>query len=147
VNPFVKELIEICRCFDIYEREAICCGTVTVQQCLILQELHDGARDITRLAAFAGVTNSAMTRLVDGLERRKWIRRNRSNEDRRRVEVELTEEGQKEAQRLRDLTEQAVGAVLERIPKNKRNQILESMRLIRQAMSATRIDRGALCRC
>ncbi len=146
MNAFVEELIGICRHFDIYQRDAICCGTVTVQQCLILQELYDGGRDITQLATFAGVTNSAMTRLVDGLERRKWIQRKRTHEDRRRVEVALTPKGRDEAKRLRSLTEQAVGAVLGQIPENKHGQILQSLMLIRQAMSAVQ-PRAACCAC
>ena len=145
MNEVTKELIGLCRYFGIYEREAVCCGTVTVQQCVVLQDLLEGSRDIKDLAQFAGVTSSAMTRLVDGLEKRGWVRRIRQDEDRRRVMVELRAQGRREAARLRDLTETAVQAVMSQIPKDKHAQVLESMRLVRTAMEASSEAVAACC--
>jgi DNA-binding MarR family transcriptional regulator len=140
------ELVGMCRFFGVFEREAVCCGTVTVPQCVVLQKLLEGAeQDVSGLAAFVGVTNGAMTRLLDGLERRGFVERVRDTDDRRRVTIELTRSGREEASRLRRLTEAAVGAVLARIPKSKHAQILESARLVRTAMEAARTELAACC--
>lgn len=135
---FSEELIGICRLFGVFERDAICCGTVTVPQCVVLQELLRGPADVSTLAKTMGVTNSAMTRLLDGLEKRAYVRRERSSEDRRRVELSLTEEGRVEAERLRGLTEQAIDAVLACIPESKHQQVIESVRLIHGALERAR---------
>lgn len=135
---FTQELIGICRLFGVFERDAICCGTVSVPQCVVLQELLRSPADVSTLAKALGVTNSAMTRLLDGLEKRDYVRRERSTQDRRRVELTLTAEGHVEAERLRGLTERAVGAVLARIPEHRHEQVLESVRLIHGALRESR---------
>jgi MarR family transcriptional regulator, organic hydroperoxide resistance regulator len=145
MSPFTLELIRICRHFGVLERESVCCGTVSVPQCLVLQELLDEPREMTVLAALAGGSISAMTRLVDGLERRGWVCRQRSDDDRRRVQVELTELGKKEATQLRQSTEAIVSAVLTRIPKTKRSQVIEAIKLIRVAMDEARVDFQKCC--
>lgn len=134
----VADLVAICRAFGLFERDAICCGTVTVSQCALLAELRSGAREIGALAGAMGLTNSGMTRLVDGLEERGWVERVRGVEDRRRVEVRLTEAGATEAARLQGLTEASIGRVLARVPRAKRAQVVESLRLVRDAIDGAR---------
>ncbi len=46
---------------------------------------------LTTLAGYSGATNSAMTGLVDTLEKRGYVRRERDSVDRRRVNIVLTE--------------------------------------------------------
>jgi DNA-binding MarR family transcriptional regulator len=138
VKDVVGELVAICRVFGVFERAAVCCGTVTVPQCVALQALLGGNHDVGRLAAHMGVSASAMTRLVDGLERRGWVRRVRGDDDRRRVDLELTAEGRREAARLRELTEKGVAAVLAHLPRGRHVQVLESLRLLRAALEQAR---------
>lgn len=143
MNPFAAELMSIARCFGVFERGGVCGGTVTVPQCVVLQELSQGERDISGLTAHAGASLSAMTRLVDGLQRKGWVTRDRSEADRRRVVVRLTSPGRREARRLRERTEKAVEAVLARIPEKKRPQVLRSLRLVRKAMEDARCGSAA----
>jgi DNA-binding MarR family transcriptional regulator len=138
VREFTRELIAICRTFGMFEREAVCCGEVTVAQCLALQELRATPRDIASLAESAGVTSSATTRLVDGLEKSGWVERSRPGDDRRRIEVALTPAGRELADRLDAQTELTVSAVVSRIPRAKRAQVLESLRLVRAALGQSR---------
>ena len=146
MSDFTADLIGICRAFGTYERDAICCGTVTVSQCVVLQRLlSDEESDISTLASLLGVTNGAMTRLVDGLEGRDYARRVRSSEDRRRVVVELTDAGRVEAGRLREVTARTFDAVLSRVPRGKRKQVIESVSLVRAALDAARDDLAACC--
>ena len=135
---FVDDLVALCRYFGMFEREQICCGTVTVQQCVVLQTLLEEPSEVGPLADSVGSSPSAMTRLVDGLVSREWAKRVRAEEDRRCVHVHLTASGKKEAIRLRGLTEQAVGLVMAAIPKKKHGQVMESVGLVRQAMEAMR---------
>lgn len=138
MKDFSSELIAICRIFGVFEREQVCCGTVTVPQCLVLQALREEERDINGLAELSHVTASAMTRLVDGLEKNGWVTRARGADDRRRIVVTLTKSGRAEAERLHLLTERSVEAVLNKIPKNKRAQVLESVQLVREALEGAR---------
>jgi len=138
MKELVAELVAICRVFGVFEREAVCCGTVTVPQCVALQALLDGDHDVGALAEHMGVSTSAMTRLVDGLEKRGWVQRVRGEDDRRRVDLSLTADGRTEAERLRGATERGVAAVLAQVPAGKRAQVVESLRLLRDALAKAR---------
>lgn len=145
MTPFARELIAIFRAFGVAERETVCCGTVTVPQCIVLQELLAEPGDISSLAERVGASMSAMTRLIDGLERRGWVTRIRSDEDRRKVEVELTAAGREEAVRLRGLSEELVNLILGRIPEEKHPQVFESVRLVRRAVAEVRGNMAGCC--
>ena len=69
MNDFVDDLVALCRYFGMFERERVCCGTVTVQQCVVLQSLLVGPSEVGPLAESVGSSPSAMTRLLDGGER------------------------------------------------------------------------------
>lgn len=135
MKEITTELIAIYRLFGLFERDAVCCGTVTIPQCVALQILLDEARDITGMARLMGVSNSAMTRLVDGMERRDWVKRVRATDDRRRVDVELSPQGREEGKRLRQATQNAVTRILSFIPEAKHAQVLESLQLIRTGLN------------
>jgi DNA-binding MarR family transcriptional regulator len=138
MTAVVDDVIAFCRMFASFEREEICCGSVTPAQCMVLQTLTAGEWDVSSLASQSRVTKGAMTRLVDGLEARKWVRRQRTDEDGRRVVVTLTTEGKREAKRLTKLTEQSVDAVLQAIPDRDRSEVVRSIRLLRVAAEKTR---------
>jgi DNA-binding MarR family transcriptional regulator len=132
------ELLRVIRLFGIYERDAVCCGTVTVGQCVALQVLRDGAQDNASLAARLGLSPSATTRLVDGLVKRGWVQRSQSEADRRQVQIGLTSAGRDEAGRLRGLTESAVDAVMAEVPEAERAGVERSLRVLGVAMERAR---------
>jgi len=137
---FCDELVGLSRLFSVFQRDAICCGSVSVPQCVVLSALLERDANVSSLARKLGVTNSAMTRLLDGLEKRDYLERLRSVDDRRRVELRLTPAGRTEAKRLRELTEDAMSSLLAQIPEEKHAQILESLELVRGALDKTRLS-------
>jgi len=138
MTSVVDDVIAFCRMFSSFEREEICCGTVSPAQCVLLQTLLDGEWDVSGLATRTRVTKGAMTRLVDGLETRGWVTRARGEDDGRRVIVRLTASGQKEAERLGEHTERSIATVFEQIPREEREKVIESIRLLRTAAEKTR---------
>ena len=138
MSSVVDDVIAFCRMFSSFEREEICCGTVSPAQCVLLQTLRDGEWDVSSLASQSRVTKGAMTRLVDGLEKRDWVVREKGEDDGRRVLVSLTTDGKKEAKRLRRLTEQSIATILERIPKDERDQVVRSIHRLREATEEAR---------
>ncbi len=138
MSAVVEDVIAFCRMFSSFEREEICCGTVSPAQCVLLQTLMDGNRDVSGLASQARVTKGAMTRLIDGLEARGWVVREKAEDDGRRVLVALTGDGEQEAKRLRRLTERSIATILEAIPGAERQQVIRSLQLLRKAAEQTR---------
>jgi len=145
MDDTTEVLIDIYRLFGMFERDAICCGTVTVPQCAALQLLLEQPREIGWMADRMGVSQSSMTRLVDGLERRTWIQRQRDSEDRRKVMAVLTEHGRSEASRLREASHQAVTEVMQRIPAEKHAPVLDALREIHRALTEIRAEGNELC--
>ena len=138
MSSVVEDVIAFCRMFSSFEREEICCGTVSPAQCVLLQTLTDGEWDVSSLASHTRVTKGAMTRLVDGLQSRDWVVREKAEDDARRVLISLTPPGKKEAQRLRALTEKSIAAILKGIPKPDRPQVIRSLTLLRKSAEQTR---------
>ena len=138
MSSVVQDVIAFCRMYSSFEREEICCGTVSPAQCVLLQTLTEGEWDVSTLASHARVTKGAMTRLVDGLEARSWVTRTKGEDDARRVLVSLTPAGKKEAAHLHRLTEKSITTILNRIPKSDRLQVIRSLNLLRTAAEQTR---------
>jgi DNA-binding MarR family transcriptional regulator len=138
MSSVVEDVLAFCRMFSSFEREEICCGTVSPAQCVLLQTLTEGEWDVSTLASQARVTKGAMTRLVDGLENRSWVTREKAEDDARRVLISLTPAGKKEATRLYRLTEKSIATILNRIPKADRPQVIRSLTLLRTAAEQTR---------
>jgi DNA-binding MarR family transcriptional regulator len=66
----------------------------TLTQWIVLIQVRDGlARTASDIASDLGHDSGALTRVVDQLERRGYLRRNRSARDRRVVELQLTPAG------------------------------------------------------
>ena len=124
--------------FAMLERDQVCCGTVTVAQCVVLQTLLEGTWDASTLASHARVTKGAMTRLLDGLESRGFVERHQDPDDGRRWLIELTATGTKEAKRLAGMTENAVALILSRMPKDKRKPVVTMIADLRKAAEEVR---------
>jgi MarR family transcriptional regulator, organic hydroperoxide resistance regulator len=70
-------------------------GGLTLSQYGLLEGLDNRqTARVQELADAAGVSASTATRILDALERRGIVRRDRSQEDRRAVSVSLTERGE-----------------------------------------------------
>ena len=76
---------------------------VTASQYTILTNLAEGDSESTaRFCKMMSYDPGAMTRMVDRLEAKGLIRRNRNSDDRRLVNLELTEAGHAAVPRLRE---------------------------------------------
>ncbi len=138
MTALVADVVAFCRMFAMLEREHVCCGTVTVAQCVVLQTLLEGTWDASTLASHGRVTKGAMTRLLDGLESRGYVERHPDPDDGRRWLIELTEAGKKEAERLAGTTERAVALILSRLPKDMRKPAAAMISDLRKAAEEVR---------
>jgi DNA-binding MarR family transcriptional regulator len=76
----------------------------------LAQQEHISA---TQLSAHIGHDMGALTRVVDELERRGFVRRERSSRDRRAVEIAITPGGRRQAQEARRLIVQLLNRLVE----------------------------------
>ena len=138
MSAVVNDVVAFCRMFAMLERNQVCCGTVTVAQCVVLQTLLEGTWDVSALASHTRVTKGAMTRLLDGLESRGFVDRHQDPDDGRRWLIRLTAAGTKEARRLAGTTENTVALIMSRMPKDKRKAAAALISELRNAAEEVR---------
>src|SRR5689334_9420252 len=114
----------------------ICCEGLTPRQASILRILaaREGAR-LSDLAAAAEITPSAMTRVLDKLERRNLVQRVRgAQDDGRAARVEITPEGRRVRGRIDEMVCDRSAAIMSAIPERQRAQVLAAIRLFNDAL-------------
>lgn len=117
---------------------------VSENQTRILRQLDD--RDPTmvgELAEFMGVTPSTMSLNLKRLEDAGYIRRSRDPDDRRVMNVVLTEAGRRIRDRTALLDPARVAALLGSLRPQDRRQALEGLALLAEAADRLSARRGA----
>jgi DNA-binding MarR family transcriptional regulator len=115
--------------------EKVCYG-VTVSQCLIIDILHNQKElSMNKLGGETGLAISTLTRIVDLLVRDKLVKRSRSSDDRRKVILTLTAKGKELQNKLHLCSLEYTGEILSKIPANKREDIIQALKLLESAVS------------
>ena len=100
---------------------------------------------LLELARHMGVTASTMSLMADRLERGGYLRRERSRQDGRRVDLRLTPAGVRIKQQKKVLEPALVAAMLRRLPEEKRKRALAGLELLAEA-AAELIASGEMSR-
>ncbi|GLW64774.1 MarR family transcriptional regulator [Actinomadura rubrobrunea] len=93
---------------------------LSLTQLRLLGFLRDRRARMTDLAALLGLDKSTLSGLVERAERRGLVARGRSPEDRRVVDVSLTEQGRELAERLLEEVRVALAPSTERLQEDDR---------------------------
>jgi DNA-binding MarR family transcriptional regulator len=107
---------------------------ISAHQASILDHL-DGveATSILDLARHMGVTASTMSLTADRLERGGYVRRERSKQDARRVEVRLTPAGVRIKRQQKALEPELISAMLGKLDEKRRKKALRGLELLAEA--------------
>ncbi|MCG3156605.1 MAG: hypothetical protein DKINENOH_03229 [bacterium] len=126
---------ELLRKYQMRDRNEISCCGVTVSQCYALDALgENGELTMVQLAKHLFLDKSTATRVIDPLVQRGLVERQSSSRDRREIIVRLTATGAKLQQRIRAELHTSQRQIMERLPVDKREQILESLELLSLAV-------------
>ena len=103
-------------------------------QASVLDHLDDvEGTSLLSLAQHMGVTPSTMSLMVDRLERGGYVRRERSPQDGRRVDLRLTEAGVGIKKQQKVLEPELIAAMLRRLDPVRRRQALRGLELLAEA--------------
>ncbi|MCU1236822.1 MAG: transcriptional regulator, MarR family [Candidatus Solibacter sp.] len=103
-------------------------------QASVLDHLDDvQPTSLFDLARHMGVTASTMSLTMDRLVRAGYVVRERSAEDRRRLDLKLTAAGLRIKKQQKVLEPELVAAVLEHLDERKRRQALRGLELLAEA--------------
>lgn len=116
------------------QTDASCCG-VTIAQCHAIVEIgRKGRMSLVDLADGLGLDKSTMSRTVNGLVNSGLVSRELDSENRRYVAIQLTANGAEAFRHIEESMGKYYRAVLGSIPAEKRDQVLESLRLLAAAV-------------
>lgn len=85
--------------------------------------LRYGPRTITQLAEAASLSHAAASRMVDGLYRAGLVDRREVAGNRRQKHIELTAAGQQHLAKVRRVTAESYGALMENVPDGLRRKL------------------------
>jgi MarR family 2-MHQ and catechol resistance regulon transcriptional repressor len=96
VEEFHSSIIELIKKYQFRDRNEITSFGISVSQCYVLETLHfQGELTMKQLAEQMHLTISTITRIVDQLEGKKFVKRKQHPEDFRVRMIKLTPKGEK----------------------------------------------------
>ncbi|MGD2216583.1 MAG: MarR family transcriptional regulator [Gemmatimonadales bacterium] len=100
---FYDALADLIRVYQFRDRDRICCQDISVTQYYALESLaRHGPLTLNQLASQLYLDKSTVSRVVNAIERKKLLRRQPHEEDRRAVQLALTEAGRRLYDGIRD---------------------------------------------
>lgn len=121
----------------INEMESLCCG-VSFTQCHAITAIGRAVQiSLNDLAKALNVDNSTMSRTVNTIVNKGLANRVLDPKDRRYVMISLTREGKIIFDEITQTMDAYFKKIFENIPGDKRNQVLESLQLLINAITSS----------
>lgn len=114
---------------------------LTLAQYLMLKAAGEGEVLAAELARAAGVSDPAVSQLVGGLERDGLVERRRSDTDRRRFPVALTDDGRARLRAADRALEQRLSDLLEPLPPPEADALARALPKVAQLLSGQPLPR------
>lgn len=134
-------LRRVIRATDLHSKQLIKTATVTAPQLLLMQAINrQGDAIISKLAQEVSLSQATVTTILDRLEKRELIYRKRSEQDKRKVHVHLTEQGQEILHKAPTALQHQFAQKFEALDNWEQCMILSALQRIAQMMDAQDID-------
>ena len=135
----IKEIIYLIRKLmhgaELYTKELNKKYAITSAQLNCLLALHEnGPLPPSQIARYMMVNSSTLTGVIDRLEQKKLVRRQRNSPDRRIINIQLTPNGKKMAEIAPPPIQQRVVDGLQRLSSRELNQIILSLEKLTQML-------------
>jgi DNA-binding MarR family transcriptional regulator len=142
-----RALTELVRVYQFRDRDRICCYDVSVSQCYALEAtVLEGPLGVNDLAARLYLDKSTTSRVVDALEKKGYVERRESPEDRRAVRLVATAAGRELHARIQgDILSQERELLAEFSPEVRQSMAQLIGQLARAAAARVDTTGGACC--
>jgi DNA-binding MarR family transcriptional regulator len=125
-------------------RDEAICGGVTFQQFVILDAIaKKKGLDLADLHKMLAVEKSTTTRLVNPLQQKGLLKRDKTERDSRAAKLTLTEEGMETHRRVWMCLGGFFENITRNIPEDRQEKVLESVKVFTEAMRKAAVE----CRC
>lgn len=124
---------------NINKSDCCCCG-ISDTQCFTLVEIgRKPDISVKELAGILRLDKSGISRMVEELVQKEFVERKPSKEDRRYVVLNLTVKGSERFNQIENNMNIKFKSILDRIPEEKRNQVIEALELYNVACEANEL--------
>lgn len=132
---------KIIRATDIHSRQLTKSVGLTAPQLLVMQAIMGlGAVAISRLSSEVSLSQATVTTIIDRLEGRGYLARQRSEKDKRVVHALLTDRGREALENAPTPLQEAFSIRFEKLEKWEQTQILSALQRVAAMMGADDLD-------
>lgn len=132
---------KIIRATDIHSRKLTKTAGLTAPQLLVLQAIQNlGAVAISRLSSEVSLSQATVTTIIDRLEKRGFVARQRSQQDKRVVHALLTDAGREALSHAPTPLQEAFSVRFEQLKDWEQSQILSALQRVAAMMDAEELD-------
>jgi DNA-binding MarR family transcriptional regulator len=135
-DSILRSLRRISRAVDVYSRRLSATYNLTAPQLVCLRTLAlSEARTPSQLAKEAALSQATVTGILDRLERRGLVHRHRDEKDRRKVILEVSEQGRELMQAAPPPLQERFASRLAELPEAQQKEIDRVLRRIAEMMT------------
>ncbi|MDP1519527.1 MarR family winged helix-turn-helix transcriptional regulator [Porticoccus litoralis] len=141
IEQVLIALRRVIRATDLYSKHLAKTSGLTAPQILLLQAIRDrGQVTIGELAEEISLSQATVTTIIDRLEKRGLVYRQRSTEDKRKVHAFLTDKAEQVLQDAPMPLQEHFARQFDELHNWEQNMILSSLQRIAEMMDAQHID-------
>lgn len=140
----LKDILrDIVRNLGLLEKnKEFCCGITYAQYCAVIEIGRAKEVFFKDLSEKLKLDKSTTSRTVDNLVKLNYAQLDTYAENRRFIKITLTNEGQKLFESIENGATQYYKNILELVPKDKRDQLVESLEYLLSAVSKVKCCKG-----
>ena len=143
--PALKALRRILRASELSNRQLAATTGLTPSQLLVLQEIEErGPVTPTDISTALQFGQATITNIVDRLEAANLVRRQRADQDKRRIFLTCTEEGERMITLAPDLLQATFTQAFGKLPEWEQAMILSGLGRLAEILGVARSDAAPL---
>jgi DNA-binding MarR family transcriptional regulator len=144
-SEVMAALRRIIRAIDLHSRSLVQRFGLTGPQLVVLKELvAESPRSVSEIARAVNLSQATITGILDRLERKSMVMRERDMKDRRKVLVSPTSEAERALAGAPPLLQEHFTDAFGRLPDWQQTQILSSLQRIVALMEAADVEAGPI---
>lgn len=137
----VSTLRQIIRAIDLQSKKLTKRYGLTGPQLIVLKEIYKGSdRPISSIAREVSLSQATVTSILDRLEQQGFATRQRSSQDKRKVNILLTEKSEKILDTNPSLLQEEFTDEFEKLEEWEKNMIISSLQRMVSMLNAEKID-------
>ncbi len=112
--------------------------SISIPQLRILASINEGFDQVSTLAKFMGVSQAAISKMVDGMVERELISRS-DTDDRRVTRLKLTKKGETLNNKLHSSIEQKIDVFIKDLSKTEKDDLKAGLKVLSKVFSSEKL--------